>query len=96
MSVLCPGFVTLDPDPQFRAPSAELYRHDLVDPAEVARQVLRAVRDSSVHVFTQAAAWSEVEERQRALAQDFLRAGLAVDAGSPGPPSATALGDSGD
>jgi len=76
VSVLCPGMTVADPGEPLTYPmaSAQWYRDNLLDPFQVAEEMLRAVERNSLHIFPHRAGLAEVEQRQALLLKSFHQA----------------------
>jgi len=64
VSVLCPGFTVQDPaaitDAMYQMPSAAWYKHNLLNPAQVAEEVYHGVRENRLFIFPHRAGREEV------------------------------------
>jgi NAD(P)-dependent dehydrogenase (short-subunit alcohol dehydrogenase family) len=75
-SVLCPGMTVAEPSKpmEFRMPSAEWYKDNLLDNFDVGREVLRAVEENRLHIFPHREGLGEVEARHELLMESFRQA----------------------
>jgi NAD(P)-dependent dehydrogenase (short-subunit alcohol dehydrogenase family) len=76
VSVLCPGYTVADPAgvSSFAMPSAAWYEHNLLTPAQVATEVVHAIRQGRLYIFPHRAGRGEVEDRHQRLIEGFDQA----------------------
>jgi NAD(P)-dependent dehydrogenase (short-subunit alcohol dehydrogenase family) len=90
VSVLCPGMTVADPAAsraadQWAMPSAAWYRHNLLDAAQVAEEVIHGIRENRLHIFPHQLGRGEVEGRYAKLMESFDQA----ERTSPAPDAAS-------
>jgi len=71
VSVLNPGLVNDDDDPQFLTASGQFYKDEVLKSAGVGETVLRAVQGNQLHIFTHRTSWQEVLQRHELMVKSY-------------------------